>query len=283
MRVNLDNPDIPLDPLDLTNGAATRAAFLSLANLVRRQACLALDVEADELCVGVRPVAGEADRHFEIYLIDTLENGAGYRAHLGRPDVFRELVLDPLLSNGKANMRLLAHAERCDSSCYDCLRDYGNAAEHTLLDWRLGLDLLRLAADRHGGMPELDGYWENVVDRAALALKNGIQNGQIVKHVGLTGVIEGQQLCALLVHPFWPTYYARLQSLAGKLGVNVNQLPIANIFDTTRRPGKVLSERRHNRIEWVLGRGKPQTSVTIESALKFSDLPYADPARTSFT
>jgi len=283
LRVNLDDPDINLDPLDFANGAATRAAFLSLANLVRRQACLALDVEADELCVGVRPVAGEADRFFEIYLIDTLENGAGYCAHLGQPDVFRELVLDPLLARGEANKRLLAHAERCDSSCYDCLRDYGNTAEHTLLDWRLGLDLLRMAAEKNGRMPALDEYWERVVDRAALALKNGIQDGQIIKYDGLTCVIEGKQLCAILVHPFWPPYYSPLQALADKLGINVNQLPLANVFDTTRRPGKVLSERRHKRIEWIIAGGIPaQAGVTDKSALKFSDLPNAIPRSGKF-
>ncbi len=283
LRVNPDNPDINLDPLDFANGAATRAAFLSLANLIRRQACLALDVEADELCVGVRPVAGEAERFFEIYLVDTLENGAGYCAHLGQPEVFRELVLEPLLAGGKANERLLAHAERCDSSCYDCLRDYGNAAEHTLLDWRLGLDLLRMAAEENCGIPKLDGYWEKVVERAAHALKNGIQDARIEKHDGLTCVIERKQLCVVLVHPFWQSYYSPLQALADKLGVNVNQLPLANVYDSTRRPGKVLSELRQKQIEWIFVEDiSSQTSVADKPALKFSDLPDAIPRSGTF-
>jgi hypothetical protein len=48
------------------------------------------------------------------------------------------------------------HAPLCDSSCYDCLRDYFNMPYHPLLDWRLARDLLAIlggfdidAAQRH--------------------------------------------------------------------------------------------------------------------------------------
>ena len=37
-----------------------------------------------------------------------------------------------------------AHADGCDSSCYDCLRDYYNMNYHPILDWRLAYDMLGL-------------------------------------------------------------------------------------------------------------------------------------------
>ena len=40
-----------------------------------------------------------------------------------------------------------AHAEVCDTSCPDCLRSYSNLSYHSLLDWRLGVDMAALALD----------------------------------------------------------------------------------------------------------------------------------------
>jgi hypothetical protein len=40
------------------------------------------------------------------------------------------------------------HSAECVSSCYRCLRDYGNMAYHALLDWRLARDLFALLRGR---------------------------------------------------------------------------------------------------------------------------------------
>ena len=39
------------------------------------------------------------------------------------------------------------HRRTCSTSCTDCIRYYSNQGEHGLMDWRLGLDLLRVLAD----------------------------------------------------------------------------------------------------------------------------------------
>ncbi len=39
------------------------------------------------------------------------------------------------------------HEENCDSSCYDCLCDFRNQREHRYLDWRLGLDMVKISID----------------------------------------------------------------------------------------------------------------------------------------
>ena len=38
------------------------------------------------------------------------------------------------------------HNNECDTSCNTCLRDFHNLPYHGLLDWRLALDMARLAA-----------------------------------------------------------------------------------------------------------------------------------------
>ena len=39
-----------------------------------------------------------------------------------------------------------SHRSSC-TSCNDCIRYYTNQGEHGLMDWRLGLDLLRILAN----------------------------------------------------------------------------------------------------------------------------------------
>lgn len=140
LLVGVHNIPVHLD-LDPTLLDA-RAAWTSFGFLLRAAASRLLDVEPNELRVGVFPqpdddggVTGAA------FLADSLDNGAGYATYLGdHPELLlaaaRDLAQD-----------YLAHADSpdgCDSSCYRCLRDYSNTAYHPLLDWRLAVDLLSL-------------------------------------------------------------------------------------------------------------------------------------------
>jgi DEAD/DEAH box helicase domain-containing protein len=61
------------------------------------------------------------------------------------------------------------HKCACDSAGYDCLRQYCNMTYHNLLDWRLGLALLRslesatyrCGLDGNFSLPELDGWQDS--------------------------------------------------------------------------------------------------------------------------
>ncbi|WP_408971916.1 hypothetical protein, partial [Planktothrix sp.] len=60
------------------------------------------------------------------------------------------------------------HRQKCDSSCYDCLRQYRNMNYHGLLDWRLGLSLIRALSncnfksglDSDFSTPDLENWLE---------------------------------------------------------------------------------------------------------------------------
>ncbi len=131
--------------LNPTRRVGLRAAWYSLGFLLREAAVRWLDVQNRELRVGLwyQPVGNEEVRAW-IFLADTLENGAGYATHIGRPQNFGSVMREA--REFLIGLEKPEHSENCDSSCYDCLRDYYNMAYHPLLDWRLGDDMLRLLA-----------------------------------------------------------------------------------------------------------------------------------------
>ncbi|MFC7642658.1 helicase-related protein [Streptosporangium lutulentum] len=134
LRLGLDEPR-PRYRADLHQGE--RAAWYSLAFLLRTAAAEFLDVDPRELIAGVHPGPHREGTALYAFLADALENGAGFSTHLGEVASeftghvarFLEDLTDP------------AHADACETSCYGCLRDYDNMVFHPLLDWRLGADL----------------------------------------------------------------------------------------------------------------------------------------------
>ena len=64
--------------------AQGRAALYSLAFMLRRAAAVYLDIQDYELKAGIRSLEDPAGALTgEVFLCDTLENGAGYATHLG--------------------------------------------------------------------------------------------------------------------------------------------------------------------------------------------------------
>ena len=117
----------------------------------------------------IRPVrTDDGTTSYEVVLMDTLENGAGYCRYLFEEERL-ELVLESLTESEPLGFRLAGgpHALDCDGSCYDCLRDYSNADLHAILDWRLGLDLADIARSP-GAQVSLDhSRWVKLAERAA--------------------------------------------------------------------------------------------------------------------
>ncbi len=52
------------------------------------------------------------------------------------------------------------HAAECDTSCSLCIRDFHNLAYHGLLDWRLALDMTRIASSSDATV-DLDSQWND--------------------------------------------------------------------------------------------------------------------------
>ena len=121
------------------------SALWSFAELFRIAASTELDVNPNELQVGLQPYRTDANTVTRrIFVADSLENGAGYARHLGSPRVL-ERVLDILVERIGVRLDSQNHSAACDTSCPDCLRSYDNRFLHPHLDWRLALDLGQLA------------------------------------------------------------------------------------------------------------------------------------------
>lgn len=145
IRLNLiKDAQQPSGAPDATDGR--RAAWYSLAFLLRTVAATRLDIQPQELAAGIYSGQASGLPALYAYLADTTDNGAGFSTHLGSPVELPELLrqsrrfLDDLDRAG--------HSATCTASCYRCLRDYANMSYHALLDWRLASDLLDVLTDQ---------------------------------------------------------------------------------------------------------------------------------------
>lgn len=199
--------------------AEARAAWYSFGFLVRRAAAVSLDVSESELDVGIQPINDPsspfAPPSARIFISDSLENGAGYSTFLGNERHFEELLTFILgqgtphwtrgSSAGSFHDPLVAdsHESSCAASCHRCLREFGNMAYHALLDWRLGLDMARLALDPDAPLDLTSNYWSTLVERMADGYFAGL--GLAVRNVaGLrVGVNPFSNEATILVHPLW--------------------------------------------------------------------------------
>jgi hypothetical protein len=143
-----------LDLNPLSRGSAVRAAYYSAAFLLVNAVADELMIDESELEISSLfldrlPGQGSAGEPIGVlYLNDRLPNGAGFLRWLhDHFDYVLASVLGPAPANGFARSLLApAHAD-CDSRCPGCLQHFRNMNYHGLLDWRLGLSLLRSLAD----------------------------------------------------------------------------------------------------------------------------------------
>lgn len=244
MLVGIDTgmlPDgISLDPRKVNMGRV--AAWHSFGYLVRDASARLLQIEKRELKVGLHEALTAHGLDVRLFLADSLANGAGYCTYLGRPDTFSLLV--QLIDDYVGELKAPLHSSRCDSSCYDCLREFYNMGYHPLLDWRLATDLFSLMAS---GTLDL-GPWRKVERATAQDFSTSFAGIVIDLPEGAIGV-DGGEWGAVVAHPFevTETYgiglrMARAQATMearGFGGSSSRPLHFVSSFDLLRRPGFV--------------------------------------------
>jgi len=125
-------------PMSLKPGhTSTLVALRTVSEALAAAACQLLELEPGELMAEFRPAltpGGTTGLEAEVFLYDTLPGGAGFSTQLPEsPAELFQRALD-LLTNCE---------ERCDASCYRCLRSFKNKFEHSLLDRHVGTQLIR--------------------------------------------------------------------------------------------------------------------------------------------
>ena len=208
-----------LDPLK--PGAAVKAAYYSAAFIIRAVAAEQLDIDPEEIDISNVRFVEEPDgsRVGEIVINDHLPNGAGFTNWIAEhwKDVLMSAVaIAPPPSSFPGAITSESH-RACDTSCPDCLRHYRNMSYHGLLDWRLGLSLLKVLAtdsflcglDGDFSPSDLDGWLDT-----ARSLRDMFCRSFTHCMVNDFGPLPGFEVGArrvLLIHPLWdqnrPTGY----------------------------------------------------------------------------
>lgn len=216
-----------------------RAALWSFGFLLRRAAADLLDINELELRVGLRVVRDTQDSVVgQVFLSDSLENGAGYCSQFGSAAAAEGLIRFITDPNGRFLQPILAahHADRCPTSCPDCLRDYSNMAWHNILDWRMGLDVARLALDENAAVDFAVPYWHGLPAIAGDSYCAALRWTPF-SCAGLPGARSGSR-GELIVHPLWSTSSHPQVNLA-RTEARLNGVPnpqTKTLFEVLRRP-----------------------------------------------
>lgn len=229
-----------------------RAAWYSFAFLLRTAAAALLDVDVQELQAGIRTLQMAGIPRGQAFLSDSLENGAGYCRWLAVPENFQQMLAAACdLLGGQVGSKWAAseHRDRCDTSCNHCLRDFYNLQYHGLLDWRLALDMARLAHDASSaldlrsplsaGMPNT---WRSFVDGPAAPISRAL------KQFGYQWVEVADSPCFVSAfrrrawvacHPLWKEDHFEYWRAISALKVQYADYSAGpmNLFMAVRRPG----------------------------------------------
>jgi len=228
-------PELNLSPLRVEG----RAALYSFGFLLRRAVSVLLDINEWELRVGLRVVRDAQGQVIgQIFLSDSLENGAGYCSQFADPQELEHLlrfVADP---NGSFLRDILAthHADTCQTSCPDCLRDYANLAWHCILDWRLAVDMARLALDSNTTVDFRVPYWQLLLSAITTPYFTALGSTP-TSFAGLPAAHSGTR-GQLIVHPLWADNHPTvLLAGAEATAAGITQLqPSKTLFELVRRP-----------------------------------------------
>jgi DEAD/DEAH box helicase domain-containing protein len=230
------------------DGLGVRAALYSFGFLARRAAADWLDVDERELKVGLRVLRDAAgDVIGQIFISDSLENGAGYASLLGQPPQAEALLQYMVGQSNPAFYRFLVsqgHAgpgpNACMTSCPDCLREFNNLPYHSIVDWRLGLDLARLALDPAAPIDFTAPYWQGMDAVAAGPYFAAMPGWQQVTFAGLQAG-RCRNRAEIIAHPLWntdPNFFGRelAAAYAQAIGAGCQQVTVKSIFEVLRRP-----------------------------------------------
>lgn len=251
-------PDgIRLNPFEhLTNPSAlgVKAAYYSAAFILQRALAARQDVDPTEIeitdIVAVKSRNGKSIA--QVILADELANGSGFVKdlfeNLDREYNYFNHILNPEPGTYFGQIFSPAHRDTCKDACYECLKVYRNMPYHGLIDWRLGMALLRLLADstvtfglhKEELPPEMVDWWQIATEiRDSFLASFYEQNGAKLDGV-LPGILVSgaQPRAVFFVHPFWERD-AALNPLLGEAVAmaGVLRYNVIDTFNALRRPG----------------------------------------------
>jgi len=255
--IKIDPVPNPLESRGTFEAAASaKGACYSAAFILRTVAAMELDIDPDEIDINClravpRPEGGFAG---EIIMSDHLPNGAGFVQWMAERLGW---LLKASLGEGVENLFFdeitkKRHRETCDLSCPDCIRHYRNLPYHGLLDWRLGLSLLRILkdgshqcgldnavpVDNAFSLPELSD-WRSYAGKLRDQLCQNF-HWQPTVFGDLPGFkfrdANHDERCGVIIHPLWSR-----DEMTGRLAMAIaeagdpDEVILADTFNLARR------------------------------------------------
>lgn len=237
-----------------------RSGYYSAAFLLQRILADRLDVDPTEIEIADISMKlledGTNRRIAEIILTDELPNGSGFVRFLydNFSSVLSEAINPSNTNSYLGKIHSQTHQEKCDDACYDCLKVFRNMNYHSLLDWRLGLSMLRVMYDSNF-VCGTDGNFDFVELQNWLAFATELRNG-FSKSFGFSNVAEinglpiikwgkNQRNVIMIVHPFWnlrnfteANWLAEIYNeIKEHTESNGGKISIIDTFNLHRRPG----------------------------------------------
>jgi DEAD/DEAH box helicase domain-containing protein len=130
------------------------------------------------------------------------------------------------------------HSNDCKTSCYDCLRDFSNMAYHNILDWRLALDLVRLALDSSAPIDFNVDYW-NIATPVVQSYIAALHGWTYAEFAGIPAGVRANR-AELIVHPLWQTHPDYIGPDLAQAFVDARDQGLAvtckSLFEVLRRP-----------------------------------------------
>lgn len=237
-----------LDPV--AEGAAVKAALYSAAFVLRSVTAEELDIDPEEIDISnVRQVELDPTTKVgEVVVNDHLANGAGFTAWLtGNWTRILDKVTRAAPGDGTFVGSLIEpnHAAGCDSACYDCLKQYRNMSYHGLLDWRLGLAVLRTlrthtyqaGLDGDYSPPELNG-WQAATRRLVQTFCGSFQQCTPREYGPLAGFEVGTRQ-VIVIHPLWNPARPTGSLAQAVARTEAQRVQYVDSFNLLRRPSHV--------------------------------------------
>ncbi len=221
-------------------------ALLSFSEVLRRAAKAYLDIDEDELEVGLQPWRANGVVSGKIFIADATDNGAGFALELGHGSTLKDLLQSVQTDMG-AKLREERHATDCTSSCPRCLRNYQNRFTHWALDWRLALDVVDLAVGGRLQTAVWLGRAEELANGFMQAFKPfGPLRLEEVRGVPVLINSEGTGSGVVVGHPLWrqdDEGYNDVQNavLSEVRRMGVGRVAMSDLFTLDRTPFRVFT------------------------------------------
>jgi DEAD/DEAH box helicase domain-containing protein len=246
----------------LSKGSAVKAAYASAAFILRATAADILDIDPEELDIcHLRSVVLSSSENQqkmvgEIVISDFHPNGSGFTSWLH--DNWNKCLHNVCYpSGGETFIDVLlspSHAESCQESCYQCIKNFRNMSYHAMLDWRLGVSILKIFAipeykaglDRDFSSPELVGWLDYSLKQCDI-LCTAFQNENIISRTwGELHGFEIGEYRVIIKHSLWDASNILEGTIlsdaieAAQHNIGNKKLCFTDPFNLARRPSWVL-------------------------------------------